>query len=600
MSAIGTILLVPVGLWERFLAEIGASALYVQNWFLAALSIDYLGATAAASPVQHFWTLSVEEQFYFALPLLVVLAAWASRGLNQPRRGVLLAAVSVVTVGSFAYSVVFTPISSAAYFSTGTRAWEFGLGALAAFLPVLAWRRSLIAAIGLVAILASAVVFTSATPFPGTAALLPAGGAALIVWAGRDTFLAKLGAVKSVAMLGRTSYAIYLWHWPLIVLLPFATGTPLTGTQKVAIILVTLGLAWVSTKYWEDPIRFSPRLLGGRSPRTVARWSVIGMVVVLTVSGGSLVIHKYVEASERAAASAEIAAAMASECFGAAAMDPSIQPCVPPEPSVFVPSLVGLESNDDNRGDCWSTRGLSQFNLCSLGPELGYSKHLLVLGDSHSNTLIGAYQRIADERGWRIDVAGHSGCYLTTATLNAHDKSGRDACDFWRAAALDLVSSTADFDAIVVTRSSTMSIASPEGKETADAAQVNGLVEAWNSRANPDTPIIAILDNPELPSAAYRCLEQHGPQNVEACGSPRSKVLQYDLQRDAAESVSNAHLIDLTDFYCDADRCEAVIGGAVVYRPDGNHLTAAFARTLAPYLGGKIDEILTAEGAASE
>lgn len=592
LSAVATVAVVPAGLWQRFLVEIGASTLYVQNWFLAAQSIDYLGATTVPSPVQHFWTLSVEEQFYFVLPLLVLGAAALAPALRRSRRAVLLTIVGLVTTLSFAASVLLTPVTGASYFSTGTRAWEFGLGALVAFLPPLAARQSLVTGAGIVAILASAILFTGATDFPGSAALLPAGGTALILWAGRDTVLSRVGAVRPVALLGHTSYAIYLWHWPMIVLLPYATGHPLGTAEKAAIIAVTVLLAWLSTRYWEDPIRFSPRLLGGRKPRTVAIWSVAGMSAVLLVLGGSLLVQQQLEASARAAAAAEVAATMASPCFGAAAQDPGLRPCALPEASIFIPSLVGLEHDDDNRRECWSSSGESEFNLCSVGPAEGYSKRILALGDSHSNTLIGAYERIANEHGWRIDIAGHSGCYLTTAALSAGDENGRQACDDWRAAALDRVSSSTPLDAILVTRSSTATSAFPRAGETPDEAQVQGLVEAWQSRGRPEVPIIAILDNPTMPAETYSCLEAAGPASAGQCAAPRAEVLRHDLQRDAAELVPNVHVLDLTSHFCGAERCEAVVGGAVVYRPDGNHITATFARTLAPYIADGILAVL--------
>lgn len=597
LTVIGIVLFVPVGLWERFLTEVGASAVYMQNWFLAALSIDYLGATADPSPVQHFWTLSVEEQFYFGLPLLVLLVALISRVTSQPRRRVLFIAIALVTAASFAHSLALTPVSGTAYFSTATRAWEFGLGALVAFLPVLTWRRSLLTAAGVAGIVTSVVMFTSGTPFPGFAALLPAGGTALVLWSGRDTFLTRLGAVKPVAMVGRTSYAIYLWHWPILVLVPYATGAPATALQKAMIIVVTVTLAWLSTRFWEDPMRHSPRLLGARRPRTVALWSIVGMLLVVVMAGGSILAQKNAEVASRAEVLHDVEAVMASICFGAAAMDPALQPCEAPEASVFIPSLVGLTDDDDNRRECWSSDDEAELNVCSLGPAEGYTKHLLVLGDSHANTLIGAFDLIANENGWRIDVGGRGRCHLTAATLKADDDNRRQSCDLWRAEAIELIATESDLDAIIVTRSSDRSAAVPAGVETAEMAQIDGLVEAWGSRASPRTPIIAILDNPNVGSSVYACLEMEGTENASKCGVARSAALKHDVQRDAVAIDPNAYAINLSDFYCSPERCEAVIGGAVVYRPDGNHLTATFARTLAPYIGDRINGVLKEQDA---
>jgi hypothetical protein len=528
------------------------------------------------------------------VPLLILGVGAIARRARGPRHPILIGLVAVLTAVSLAYGVWFTMWSSAAYFSTFTRAWEFGVGALVAFLPAARSWRSMATLVGLAAIVTSAVLFSSSTPFPGTAALLPVLGTGLAIWAGRGTFLARAGAFTPVAMLGRTSYAIYLWHWPLIVLVPFATGMPLTIWQKLAIAAVALALAWLSTTFYEDPVRFSPRLLAGRRQRTVAAWTAAGMAVVLVVSVGALAVQARAQADAQATYAAAVDVVTGSTCFGAAAMDPALQPCDVPAAEVFIPSLVGLVDDDDNRPECWSSVRSAEFNVCTLGPA-DHTKHLLVIGDSHSNTLLGAYERIADERGWRIDVAGHAGCYLTTVQLNAPDATVQAACDTWRASALELVRTSTEIDALVVTRSSVATLAIPtlEG-ETGDAAQVRGMREAWAQRGSERIPVIVIRDNPAMPTTTHACLEQHGPALAAQCGQPRDEVLRADLQADAAAQSPNAHVVDLSHLYCGADACEPVVGGTVVYRPDGNHLTATFARTLAPFLGEGIAGVLAA------
>ncbi|MGO2097226.1 MAG: acyltransferase family protein, partial [Candidatus Microbacterium stercoravium] len=134
LVGLATLAFVPNALWPQFFGDVTASALYVQNWHLLFDSVDYLAADNLASPVQHFWTLSAEEQFYVLLPLLMVLSMWVFRKL--PWRMVMLVAIAAATVASFVFSIVQVELApSAAYFSTFTRAWEFGAGALLAFVP---------------------------------------------------------------------------------------------------------------------------------------------------------------------------------------------------------------------------------------------------------------------------------------------------------------------------------------------------------------------------------------------------------------------------------------------------------------------------------
>ena len=145
--------------------------------------------------------------------------------------------------------------------------------------------------------------------------------------------------------------------------------------------------------------------------------------------------------------------------------------------------------------------------------------------------------------------------------------------------------SSTDIDALVVTRSTFATVASSQEE------QVRGMVEAWGARPA-GVPVIVLIDNPVMPDTTTTCLEQHGPADAGACAQPRDVALGHDLQRDAAARTPGSHVIDLSDLYCTPTTCEAVIGGAVVYRPDGNHFTAVFARTLAPYLGDGIETAL--------
>lgn len=589
-TAIAVAAWVPRSLWQQFLGEVAASTLYVENWFLSWTSVDYLAAANAPSPVQHFWTLSVEEQFYILLPLVMLATIWLMRGRIVVARTRIQLVVGVLAAASFLFGLWMTWWSpAAAYFSTFTRGWEFLAGVVVGALPdVPARSRAVLTLSGLAAIATAIFVLDAATPFPGLSAALPVLGTVLVIWAGAGTVLTRVGAFAPVALIGRVSYGIYLWHWPPIILMPYLLGTPNTNSTKIAIAATSIALAWASTEYWEDPIRFSPRLLAGRRPRVVAAWSAGAMAIALSLSLVPLARQRVAFAEAAVVAADAIAAAQAAGCYGAEAMK-NTDACDPLEtPASFVPVPDLLAKDDDNRSECWATRGVAEFNMCPIGPRTGYTKHLLVIGDSHSNTLIGAYEQIAKDYGWRIDVAGHARCYLTTAELTAPDEAAKVACNEWRASALQAVRS-ADVDALVVTRSIQATSAIVDRGEDAREAGIRGMIEAWSLR--PDIPIIVIRDNPLLGSAAA-CLEREGPARAAACSRPRSQALHTDDQEAAAAEVPNAHIVNLTNLYCTDDVCPAVIGGIVVYRPDGHHLTATFARSLAPYLGARIADVL--------
>ena len=588
ITAVAVLVLVPAARWPQFLTEVSASTLYVQNWLLAANSVDYLAVAGhTPSPVQHFWTLSVEEQFYALVPLLLLVAAWVAHRVAGSVRRAALVTMAGVTVLSVGYSIWLTATAAAvSYFSTFSRAWEFGVGALIAFVPSPTRRgvKRVATAVGVGAVLAAAMLFTEATTFPGASASLPVVGAALAIWGGRGTALEGSGRLAPVAFVGATSYAIYLWHWPLVILVPYATGHPLTRVDKVGVIIATFLIAWVSTRFLEDPVRFSPRLLGGqRRSLTVAAWSVAGMLLVLAVSVPGVRVAEH-RAEAAAAASARLEAG--ATCIGAAvpgtgcAVDADLQETLLP---------VGSLRDDANRSECWSTSGDGSLRVCSVGPEQGYVKHLLAVGDSHNNTLLGAYESIATTMNWRIDVAGRIGCYWTDAKLEFGTSALDAECEQWRTEVTAHVATAKDLDGVIVTNSRRSPVVPLEGESVEDAT-VRGLTSAWKS-APSGVPVLGLVDNPVMPGGTLRCVEQNGLDAARKCAAPRARAVEVKSMQRAVSATPGAHLLDLTDLYCEPDVCRPVVGNVVVYRDTG-HLTAAYAKTLAPFLSEQISTVL--------
>src|SRR3954470_16690257 len=188
--AVATILFVPLNYWQQFFDELRASTTYGQNWHLAASAVNYFSADNPVSPVQHFWSLSAEEQFYVVWPLMILLVAGVTRirPLRAGRRSIGLV-IGALTLVSLAYGIYWTAADpAAAYFVTPTRAWEFGAGGILALfaarprvdtkaIAALSWA-------GLVAIGLAAATYSDATAFPGVAALLPVLGAVAVIYAG--------------------------------------------------------------------------------------------------------------------------------------------------------------------------------------------------------------------------------------------------------------------------------------------------------------------------------------------------------------------------------------------------------------------------------
>ena len=280
----------PGSAWETLSEDVMAAALYVVNWALAARSVDYLAEDAGASPVQHYWSLSVEEQFYVVIPIMIIGLAWLSRRYGWGVRRTLTVGIGAIVVASLSYSITHTGSApQTAYFFSTTRAWELGLGSLlACAVPLL--RRlprataSGLAGAGLLAVAASGLLVSRTTPWPGWAALLPTLGTAAVIAAGvahSSTGVGRLLALRPLVFLGGLSYSIYLWHWPLIAL----TGevTELTAWHKVGLALASVALACLSKHLVEDPIRFGSTFAGRTRP-TLALGAA-GMALSLAAAG---------------------------------------------------------------------------------------------------------------------------------------------------------------------------------------------------------------------------------------------------------------------------------------------------------------------------
>jgi len=602
-TGVAVLVWVPSALWGQYGRELIASTVYVQNWQLAADSVDYLAQGNQPSPYQHFWSLSVEEQFYIALPLVLLAALWVARRSRRSASPVVTVRVllAAVVVLSLAWSVVQTETAAGiAYFSTATRAWEFALGGLAATVS-LARPRTTVARsvrvvgawIGVVLLLASLLVITGSTPFPGIAAALPVVGATLVVLLGEHSGLPALGRVAPVAFVGRISYAVYLWHWPMVVVLPIVLRHELTLKDKAAVLVGALVLASLTTLLVEEPLRFSRgvRLL---RPRAVALVGALATVLVVALGASSLVaLHVQ---QEQAARFAERLDSGDVRCFGAAARISSADPCVNPAlADVRVPAAANAVQDDANRAACWSNDS-DAFNVCRLGPATGWKKHLIAIGDSHNNVLVDTYERIAEEHDWRIDLAGHISCYLTTAQQQAGSQQQVDLCDGWKRNALEYLRTHPDLDGLLVTHSTGNGRVTAADGRSADDTVVDGLVDAWQVAADAGIPVVALRDNPTARADVVACVGQMSGPTTGVCDSSRGDALA--LFDGSAEAVARmpagtARVIDLTQYYCTTTVCPAVIGGVMVHR-DPTHLTNTFAKTLAPYLGDEIASALAA------
>ncbi len=569
--------------------DVVTATFYAINWSLAGRAVDYLAEDAVPSPLQHYWSLSVEEQFYLVWPALILLGLLLASRRGLSRRRVTGWMLTTVAVASLAWSLHLTPTDPArAYFVTTTRLWELAIGALLAFGVGRAARLPRVvreggAWLGLLAVLGSAVVFTRTTPWPGSAALVPTLGCALVIGAGvaGPTTAGRLLSWRPLVWIGGLSYAIYLWHWPVLRLAEDALGRQ-DVLVRTALGLSAILLAWLTKHLVEDPVRYA-RPLTRSSGLSLA----LAAVLMLTTAGTGWAIR----ASLPRVGALDVPAAAAL----AAGTDPSAPPplsgdarlrsdpevaytrngSVEPDPAVATEDIPAYY--EDN---CQVPQGVPDVDLsCQYGDPNGDTV-VALLGDSKMGQWFDAFDAIAKERHWRLDLYLKSACGFTTSG----DRNA-DCNEFGR----NVLRVLAEPDR----RPDLAFVSSGSGPRSALA---DGMVDAITRVRKLGTTVAVVANTPVIGTGTkkYECVADH-PEDYSACWYPQEKDLTLQLA-DVVERTG-APVIDLGDWICPTqDACPSVIGKALVYR-QGSHITRTYIMSLQPLLDARVAALLRKTGA---
>jgi len=578
-----------------FAGDVGWAAIYGLNWRLADRSVDYLAEDVGVSPVQHYWSLSVEEQFYLVWPVLLLLVAWWVRKGGWSVRSAMAAGLSLVAIPSLAWSIALTRREpSAAFFVTTTRMWELSLGAFVAIAaPQLARipRRAAAAAawLGLTAVVASAIVFSTRTPWPGVATLLPTVATALVIAcgpaAGAAGPIALLGA-RPMVWIGALSYSLYLWHWPLLVVATARWGE-LSGLESLAVLAVATLAAWLAYRLVENPVRHAPAM----SRTAWLPLSVGASLSLLGLGAGLLVAHL-----SSGAHSAETRRPRGAAVLAAVPRD---DPAGAPVDRVdwFVPDA--LDAPDDAPAayakGCQAGPEAVEPISCTVGDPAGTTTVALV-GDSKALQWMPALDLIARRRHWKVVTYTKSACAFTSAVIHFKDEDDPyEECSEWNRVVLARL--LADKPDLVLT-SHGKKVAMEGGKHVSEprgiTAMANGLHQHWQALVAAGIEVFVISDTPR-PSLnhVYKCVAEN-PTQLTACTFAREYSKNQGgapAQREAVARTPGVHWIDLNDAICPTARCAPVIGNALVYR-QGSHITATYIQTLAPRLEAALDAAL--------
>jgi peptidoglycan/LPS O-acetylase OafA/YrhL len=586
-TGIGSALVLPSAQLSNAIEQILASALYIENWHLARLAVDYLGAETAPGPAQHFWTLSVEWQFYVFYPILVLFVHGLALRIAWPTRNLLMLTLALITIAALALSVVQTALDPAtAYFSTFTRVWELTLGGLTALAsPSVSQKhwRSVVRLIGLSAICAACFTFSGETTFPGYAALLPVCGAILVIVSSNSSSFPAIDALlmsPPARYVGDISYSLYLWHWPVLIFYLSVIPGPVSWGHGLVIVAISFALADVTRRRVEQPFRKASR------PGQVApamRGVLIGAAALpVFLAAGSV----FWLALQGAGSDTPDAGSYPGYL---ALLDnvetPILVDLVPPALSVKQDRFSGYDSG------CHLDSTASDPNPCQLGVQ-NASYHVMLLGDSHATNWIPALEMIAEARGWRLTTHTKASCAPMNAMLMRGNKP-YTSCLTWAAKVIDDVR-TERPDLVLWSKSSAIRLAPDGSTESHSKRMRQAMRTVWRELASAAKNVVIIADTPRMTSDLTACA-----YGREKCATPVDQAIQYDASIAAQSTMPSIGLIDMNDALCDHLACPASAGNIVIWR-DTHHITRTYARNLAPLLNERLDAALVAvKGAGS-
>jgi peptidoglycan/LPS O-acetylase OafA/YrhL len=582
--------------------QIRASALYYQNWQLAGNAVNYLKSDAAASPVQHFWSLSVEEQFYLVWPLLFLLALlaarqWTGRGQHHQAAAERRTAVAhrvafgltaALVVASLAYSVYDTFADPAqAYFVTTTRMWELGAGGLLALLPAgltsRLGRQGWLGWAGIAVIVASQFILTGSTPFPGWIAVLPVGGAVALIAGGSS--LGRYGpwrltSARPMAFLGDISYSLYLWHWPVIVCWTVWRGHAIGWASGPPIIAASVILAWLTKITVEDRVRLAP-FIARHKWRSVSTALAAVLPVALVTA---FLVSQPGPWNGRLGPQYPGAAALADSLSGL----PAKPVLPPPGDSAALPAYWAQ--------GCLDGEHIAAPKTCTFGDTRNPVLKVVLIGDSMAGNWWTPLAQIATQENWELVTELHATCVWTATQLyDGVVKGAYPTCHQWGATVLgDLITKIRP-DVVIATGSANPgTMAHPGGGPQARAEVGAGMADYWGQLEAHGIPVIAIRETPDTGMDEPACVSKNGPADA-SCSVPRAAALPPDPPTSyaARDLGGKVPVIDMNSLICAPATCAPVVGNVMVYM-DSHHLTQSYGQTLAPFLRNRLGAVVAA------
>ena len=537
---------------------------------------DYFASDQWISPLQHFWSLAVEEQFYIVWPALLALVLFGVRGLHLRRRsetsprhrtllkGRVVLVLVAVGAGSLYVSVNQTASDpTLAYFSTFARAWELVAGALlATLLPAIhrlpGTLRAALSWAGVAGIALAALTFDATTPFPGNAAMLPVLSACAVIAGGVGA--PPLGAwnllgVRPLRFLGDISYSLYLWHWPVLILGAAYVGHALSFWQGLALVAGAVLLSVASYFGVENPFRHSKRIWVSR-PHAGMLLYPIGVVSVLLVA-------LLAQPASPFAATASGSPRLGGDASVAVQTSVSEAQRAAPIPADLSPSIDKVKDDFKNIGDCSGYKKTSS-KICDYGDPQGRMR-MVVFGDSHSTMWIPAFAADAKKAHWQLMPVVKEACDFTDYTT-AHIH--QDCYDWYTWAKKTVKNLNPE---LIV-----MSVYLRPGWES-------GVRQVVNDLKGPHTRVLLMSDVPGVKVSPVPCLLTKGATQKTCLWPQQVQNMSADAMAQSIAQQANIEFVNVSSWFCYQLSCPSVIGSIVPYA-DVMHITGTYARLLAPQL----------------
>ena len=563
---IASYMLLPEVRWSETIKEFIATAFYYENWQLANTSVDYLANNSEQSPVQHYWAMSIQGQFYVIWAVVIAFCVLIGKYLfkNISKRKLFLSVLVTLFLISLIYSIYITAINQPwAYFDTFTRLWEFSLGGIAALtLPLIKSNKIIsfiLGWVGLFMLISTGILFSVSTVFPGFVALYPTIGALFIVYAhvtGGEMGVHKLLGSKPLVSLGGISYGIYLLHWPLLIfyLIYFEKET-VPMLDGLIIILLSILISYVITYIVEKPIRKINIKQNVKSVFAILACFIIPTIILLFYFNNS--INELAEESyEQESIHMGAGIYLTNQEIESVGVDEIL-----PQP-VNARAEVPITYEEN----CHQGVGKSEVIECFYGVQDDPEYTIALVGGSHSAHWLPALREIATENSIEINNITKSGCRFTKdASMVESDCAAfnENLMEHLKEIKPDLVFLTADIG---------------PSQEVP-----SGYVEVWEELEEEEIPIFAIRDNGYFPVDPPTCIEENGIDSEKCQVEQEEFMPEVGAWEKINNPPENVTYFDTAEYFCSDGVCKSVIGNVLVYRDQG-HITTSFSKTMAPII----------------